>query len=121
MKKNAKNRLRSRPIKCIGGGLMRKITLLFALLFVFGAALSASAARTENLNFKSQFVFKDRNGKMVSAPIVDEYQQNRIVRPVAKIDPKLDPKLVRAATIADERANAHSKSRCWRYVKEALL
>jgi len=40
---------------------------------------------------------------------------------LAKIDPKLDPKLAQAATIAQERANAHSKSRCWRYVKEALL
>ena len=57
----------------------------------------------------------------VSAPIVTEYQKNRIVRPLAKIDPKLDPRLARAATIADERARAHSRSRCWRYVKEALL
>jgi hypothetical protein len=28
---------------------------------------------------------------------------------------------MRAATIAEERANAHSKGRCWHYVKEALL
>ena len=40
---------------------------------------------------------------------------------MAKLDPRLDPKLSRAATIADERAHAHSKSRCWHYVKEALL
>jgi len=26
-----------------------------------------------------------------------------------------------AATIAEERANAHSKMRCWRYVKQALV
>jgi hypothetical protein len=121
MKKNAKNRLRSRPIKCIGGGLMRKITLLFALVFAFGLALSASAARTENLNFKPQFVFKDRNGKMVSAPIVDEYQKKKLVYPAAKVDPRINPTLMRAATIAQERAHAHSKSRCWHYVKEALL
>jgi hypothetical protein len=121
MKKNVKNRLRHRPIKCIGGGLMRKITLLFALVFVFGTALSASAARTENLNFKSQFVFKDRNGKMVSAPVVDEYQKKKLVYPAAKIDPRINPTLMRAATIAQERAHAHSKSRCWHYVKDALL
>ena len=100
---------------------MRKTTLLFALVFVFGAALSASAARTENLNFKPQFVFKDRNGKMVSAPIVDEYQKKKLVYPAAKVDPRVNPKLMRAATIAQERAHAHSKSRCWHYVKEALL
>ncbi len=121
MKKLLKNRLRTRPIKCIGGGFMRKTNLLFALVFVFGAALSASAAKTENLEFKPQFVFKDRNGKMVSAPIVDEYQKKKLVYPAAKIDPRLNPQLVRAATIAQERAHAHSKSRCWHYVKDALL
>ena len=121
MKKLSKNRLRSRPIKCIGGGFMRKINLLFALVFLFGAALSASAAKTESLNFKPQFVFKDRNGKIVSAPIVDEYQKKKLVYPSAKVDPRVNPQLVRAATIAQERAHAHSKSRCWHYVKEALM
>ncbi len=102
-------------------------------------AVSANAARTESLTFKpqtvfkqrsgdasaapakSEFVFKDQNGKTVSAPIVEQYQKNRIVHPMAKVDPKLDPRLARAATIADERARAHSRSRCWRSVKEALL
>lgn len=28
---------------------------------------------------------------------------------------------MRAATLAEERANAHSRERCWHYVKEALL
>jgi hypothetical protein len=121
MKKFLKNRLRTRPIQSIGGGFMRKLTLLFALVFTFGAALSASAARTGNLDFKPQFVFKDRNGKMVSAPIVDEYQKKKLVYPAAKIDPRVNPKLMQAATIAQERAHAHSKSRCWHYVKEALL
>lgn len=32
-----------------------------------------------------------------------------------------DPRLCRAATIAEERANARSRARCWRYVKEALV
>ena len=35
--------------------------------------------------------------------------------------PNLDPKLARAATIAEDRAHAHSRRSCWRYVKEALL
>ncbi|HEV2841326.1 MAG TPA: hypothetical protein VGW39_08385 [Chthoniobacterales bacterium] len=118
---------------------MRKTTLLITILCGSGLAVSARAARTDSLAFKPQtvfqkpasdtapapatshFVFKDRNGKTVSAPIVDKYQKNRIVHPLAKIDPKLDPRLARAATIADERARAHSRSRCWRSVKEALL
>lgn len=121
MKKIVKNRLRERPIECIGGGFMRKISLLSALVFVVGAAVSASAARTENLNFKPTFVFKDRNGKTVSVPVVDQYQKKKLVYPAAKVDPRVSPKLMRAATIAQERAHAHSKSRCWHYVKEALL
>ncbi len=39
----------------------------------------------------------------------------------ARVDLRIDPKLRNAATIAEERANAHSKSLCWRYVKQALL
>jgi hypothetical protein len=100
---------------------MRNFALLFALISVTGAAVSASAARTENLDFKPQFIFKDRHGKTVSAPIIDEYQKKKIVYPAAKVDPRVNPKLMRAATIADERAHAHSKSRCWHYVKEALV
>ena len=70
---------------------------------------------------KKEFVFKDKSGKTVSVPVIDQYRTDRIVHPIAKVDPKLDPRLTRAASIADERAHAHSKSRCWRYVKEALL
>jgi hypothetical protein len=121
MKIFSKNRLRHTPIKCIGGAPVRKITLLLTVISAFSVAFSASAAQSDSLNFKSQFVFKDRNGKTVSAPIVDEYQKKKIVYPTAKIDPRVNPKLMRAATIADERAHAHSKQRCWHYVKEALV
>jgi hypothetical protein len=121
MKKIVKNRLRETPIEWIGCAPVRKIILLFSVVSACAVAVSASAAKTENLNFKPQFVFKDRNGKTVSAPIVDEYQKKKLVYPVAKIDPRLNPRLMQAATIAQERAHAHSKSRCWHYVKEALL
>lgn len=121
MKKTLKNRLRLAPITCIGGASVTKLTLFLTVVSAYFVAFSASAARTDSLNFKPQFVFKDRNGNTVSAPIVDEYQQKKIVYPTAKIDPRLNPKLMRAATIADERAHAHSKSRCWHYVKEALV
>ena len=121
MKKIVKNRLRDASRECIGGAPVRKTILLLTVISASAVAISASAARTENLNFKPQFVFKDRNGKTVSAPIVDEYQKKKIVYPAAKIDPSMNPTLMRAATIAQERAHAHSKSRCWHYVKEALV
>lgn len=58
---------------------------------------------------------------MTSAPVVEKYQDNRIGQPLAKIDRRLNPALTRAASIAQERAHARSKSRCWRYVKTALM
>jgi len=121
MKKISRNRLRLPSIECIGGASVTKITLLLPVFSVCAFAISASAAKTESLNFKPEFVFKDRNGKTVSAPIVDEYQKKKIVYPAAKVDPNMSPTLMRAATIAQERAHAHSNSRCWHYVKEALL
>jgi hypothetical protein len=121
MEKFGRNRLREASFKWIGGAPVRKLTLLVTSISACAVAVSASAAKTENLKFKSQFVFQDRNGKTVSAPVVDEYQKKKLVYPAAKIDPRVNPKLMRAATIADERAHAHSKSRCWHYVKEALM
>jgi hypothetical protein len=103
------------------GRLVRK---LFPLSLICSGALvlSATAVHAEGLaRSKSQFVFKDQKGQTVSAPIVDQFRKDRIVHPFAKIDRRLDPKLSRAATIADERANARSRSACWRYVKQALL
>jgi len=70
---------------------------------------------------EKEFTFKDRTGTVTAAPIVDQFQKSRIVYPLAKVDPRISPMLARAASIAQERAHAHSKSRCWRYVKNALL
>ena len=84
--------------------------------------LAATAVGADALaSSKPRFVFKDAQGKMQSVEIVTKYQSKKIVYPLAKVDPKIDPKLRRAATIAEERANAHSGSRCWHYVKEALV
>ena len=60
-----------------------------------------------------EFTFQDSTGKTVTAPV--------LAGPIAKIDRRLSPTLMAAASIAQERAHAHSKSRCWRYVKTALL
>jgi hypothetical protein len=44
-----------------------------------------------------------------------------VTHPQATVDDRFDPRLRRAATIAQERANARSKARCWQYVKTALV
>jgi hypothetical protein len=70
---------------------------------------------------KPNFVFTDASGKKQSAEIVDKYYPKKIVEPCAKMDSNIDPKLRRAATIAQERAHAHSLKKCWQFVKEALV
>ena len=73
------------------------------------------------ISSSSHFYYKDSAGKIVGAKIIRHYYRVPIVHPLAKVDPRLDPKLMRAASIADERSCARSKARCWRYVKEALF
>ena len=67
------------------------------------------------------FSFKTPEGKQESASVITHYYPNQIVYPFAKVDRHIDRKLMQAATIAQERAHAHSRSRCWHYVKDALL
>ena len=69
----------------------------------------------------SHFSFKTADGKKESVPVISQYYPKRIVYPYAKIDRRIDNRLVQAATLAQERAHAHSRSRCWHYVKDALL
>jgi hypothetical protein len=89
------------------------------LLVVITSSLIASAAVQAAVTPK--FAFKDATGKTQRVDVVTKFQPRKIVAPVAKVDRSIDPKLMRAATIAQERANAHSRSQCWHYVKEALL
>ena len=103
---------------------MRKILPPILLSLGCAVLLAATASATtppNNSQQPSKFVFKDRSGRATSVDVVEKYQPNKIVRPFAKIDGKLDPNLTRAATIAEERAHAHSRRQCWHYVKEALL
>jgi hypothetical protein len=69
----------------------------------------------------SRFSFRSPQGKKESVPVISDYYPKRIVYPLAKIDRRIDNRLVQAATVAQERAHAHSRSRCWHYVKDALL
>ena len=83
---------------------------------------SITVARGESvISAKPQFTFKDSAGKIQSVPVVSNYYPKKIEHPVARVDKSLNPNLMRAASIAEERAHAHSRSRCWQYVKEALL
>jgi hypothetical protein len=98
----------------------------FPQRLVVAAALSlltATAVRgASSTPGKSQFVFKDASGKAQTVPVVSNYYPKKLQSyPAAKVDRSINPKLMRAATIAQERAHAHSRSRCWQYVKEALL
>jgi hypothetical protein len=69
----------------------------------------------------ARYNFKDPDGRQESVPIITHYYPDQIVHPLGTTDRHLDPKLSRAATIAQERAHAHSRSMCWHAVKEALL
>jgi hypothetical protein len=97
---------------------MPKITPQFAVVLVS----LCTAALAHGANASSRFVFKDVNGQEQAVPVIDKYYPKKIVQyPGAKLDRKMSPQLVQAATIAQERARAHSRSQCWRYVKEALV
>src|SRR5262245_52044858 len=69
----------------------------------------------------SRFSFRSPQGKRESVPVISDYYPKRIVYPYAKVDRRIDNRLVQAASLAQERAHAHSRSRCWHYVKDALL
>jgi hypothetical protein len=69
----------------------------------------------------SRFSFKTAGGKKESIPVITQYYPQQIVYPYGKVDRHIDSRLMQAATIAQERAHAHSRSRCWHYVKDALL
>jgi hypothetical protein len=99
---------------------MPKISPLIIIGLCFAAFYPRPAAA---LNFsapKPKFGYTDASGKKQSVEVVDKYYPKKIVQPFAG-DSKIDPKLRRAATIAQERAHAHSLKRCWQFVKEALV
>jgi hypothetical protein len=96
--------------------------LLLVFLCGFGLAFSSIEVRSEGLaDSQNKFYYRTPAGSTGSARIIRHYWSVPIVHPDARVDERLDPRLRRAATIAQERANARSKSRCWRYVKEALV
>lgn len=83
--------------------------------------VSASRNGAAVLGADPKFNYTDASGKKQSVDVVDHYYPKKIVQPIAKADAQIDPKLRRAATIAEERARAHSLRKCWCFVKEALV
>jgi hypothetical protein len=103
---------------------MRKVSPLavhFVAISVCGLLATSAVHAQMVTSGKQKFIFKDADGKTDSAEIVTKYAPKKIVRPFANNDNSIDPKLRRAATIAEERAHAHSREQCWHYVKEALV
>ena len=126
MKFLPKNRLSGPRNALYGATSMQKTLPPILLLLGFAVLLPATASATTaasrpNSPEPSKFVFRDACGKATSVDVIDTYQAKKIVRPFAKVDRQVDPKLMRAASIAEERAHAHSRRQCWHYVKEALL
>ena len=83
--------------------------------------VASKATTFEPVRPMARYNFKDPDGRQESVPIITHYYPNQIVHPLGTTDRHLDPKLMHAATIAQERAHAHSRSMCWHAVKEALL
>ena len=108
--------LRGRSVACIKSARVRFSNLpLFLFLGIGALALSSTHAAGLSKS-ETRFIYVDGNGKVQSAQVISGYT-GKTTNPF----PHLDPRMARAATIAEERAHAHSRSRCWRYVKEALL
>src|SRR5438132_11933938 len=99
----------------------RPLTPHLTLICACGLLFSTAAQGQAVASAKSPFIFKDADGKTDSAEVVTKYAPKKIVHPFAKTDSSVDSKLRRAATIAEERAHAHSREQCWHYVNGALL
>ena len=82
---------------------MRHI-LVLTILSTGSFALFPAPLRAEGLQESTKkFVYKDASGRVTSVKIIHHYWTKPIVHPFAKIDPRLDPKLARAATLGASR------------------
>ena len=99
--------------------------ILLSLLGVCALFVFTTGARADGLvRSKSRFYYKTKAGQVSSARVIRQFYGRiniPVVHPDAPVDPRIDPRLRRAATLAEERAHARSQARCWRSVKQALL
>src|SRR4051812_43874132 len=102
------------------GCVQRFFTLAF--LALCGLLSTTLSARSEGLaQSRTHFYYSNFDGSVGTARIMRHYWRVPATHPDAPVDDRLDPRLRKAASIAKERANARSKSRCWQYVKTALM
>ena len=93
-----------------------------AFLSLVGLLSTTISARSEGLaKSRTRFYYSNFDGSVGSARIMRHYWNLPVSHPDGQVDSRLDPRLQKAASIAQERANARSKSRCWQYVKTALV
>ncbi len=97
------------------------VTIILLCCAAFCPHQALALSMSPSTPAKPRFVYKDASGKVTSADVLEKYYPKKIVQPFAKDRSQIDPKLCRAATIAQERARAHSHCLCWRFVKEALV
>ena len=109
------------PVVAIKKKPVRAIATESARLLAEPVRAIAKPYESETTRPAARYSFKTPQGKKESVPVITQYYPKQIVYPLAKIDRHIDRKLMQAATIAQERAHAHSRSRCWHYVKDALL
>jgi len=103
------------PICPIWARFMRKLLILTLTVSACAAFCPRPAFALVFSAPKPNFRLHRRFRKKQSVEVVDKYYPKKIVHPFAKSDTNIDPKLRRAATIAQERARAHSLSKCWRF------
>jgi hypothetical protein len=96
---------------------VRRITVFAGLAAALVSSLHAESFQKST----EKFVYRDGTGRVTSVKIIRHYWSKPIIHPFAKIDPRLDPRLAKAATFAQERAHAESQEQCWHYVKTALV
>jgi hypothetical protein len=77
------------------------------LIFIFLAVGAVSSEASDSLYDRSTAKKLDLSKQSLFGPQSSKF--------------RYDARMVRAAEIAQERARGHSVSRCWRYVKTALL
>ena len=98
-----------------------RVVVIAGLAFAAATAVHGEMITQE----KGHFIFRDGSGKQQSIPVVTNFYPKKLQYPApaqtGKVRRGINPSLMRAASIAEERAHAHSQSRCWQYVKEALL